>query len=115
VVRGRGGEGELPDAKDVVAIETPAKETLPSRGRRRRSAASGGALPLDSASRERRGGLPGVHRPGTIPRGNWAHPGRKTPSNGLPKAPCGLRVGESRGAAGAGKLPGSRRGIVLPN
>ena len=106
---------ELPDAKDVVAVETPVKEALPSRGRRRRSAAGGGALPLDSASRERRGGLPDVHRPGTIPRGNWANPGRKTPSNGLPKAPCGLRVGESRGAAGAGKLPGSRRGIVLPN
>ena len=90
----------------MVAVETPAKETLPSRGRRRRSAAGGGALPLDSASRERRGGLPGVHRPGTIPRGNWAHPGRKTPSNGLPKGPCGLRGGESRVGCGRGEMAG---------
>ena len=72
--------------------------SLPLRGRRRRSGGGGGgAPPLDLAGREERsdewgtgGVIPDVCRPGAIPRGNWAHPGRKSLHSGLPKVHIGL-------------------------
>ena len=43
-----------------------------------------------------RGVLPDVWRPGAIPRGNWAHPDRKSLRSGLPKMHIGLHGDEFR-------------------
>ena len=77
-------------------------------GRRRWRSA---ARPRDSAKRdEGRGLLSGVCRSGAIPRGYWAHPGRKPPQSGLPKAHVGLRGKEFRVGCRPGETTGNPAG-----
>ena len=105
--RGREGE-EKPDAEEeevetgggeaccceLIGGDQVAAAALPrltSRGKRS-EATSGG-----------RGVLPDVSRPGAIPRGNWAHPGRTSLRSGLPKIYTGLHGYEFRMGCQPGK------------
>jgi len=96
--------------REEATAGTPPEEAVVMRLEPWRRRSGGGGTPARPRGVERarrgRGLLPDVCRPGAIPRGYCAHPGRKPPRSGLPKAHAGLRGGEFRVGCWRGESTG---------
>ena len=108
----RGGWGQENHLRrEEATAGTPAEEAVVARLEPWRRRSAGGGTPARPRGVERarrgRGLLPGVCRPGAIPRGYWAHSGRKPPCSGFPNMHAGLRAENFR----VGCRPGETTGI----